>query len=353
MDTMDGHQIVARMDPRLKLLSYSFQTLLHRCPRKYQLTRLRALEDERDPLANINQNITFAFGHIVGSGIQDIMIGVSEERTIFNMYCAWHADFLDRNDKQQKSFAHAVFAVQRFIAMRESGFLDEYELVWYEGKPAIELSFLIVMPDGFKMRGSIDAILRHKETGVIVVLECKTDGDLEVQYGKYKNSSQAIGYSVILDILFPDLSGYEVLYLVYLCKKKEYEILQFPKSHTQKALFIQELLLDIEMLKMYETVGVYPMYGHSCRDFFRDCEFLQTCTLSTKYLTNKQTEADNTETNSTYKGEYTITISLLDLLQGQLSKNAINQEAREIAEEEDIKSREHLVNFDPIKDELL
>lgn len=348
---MDNTQqeLIDSMDPRLKLLSYSFQSLLHTCPRKYQLSRIRATQDESDPLVSSNQNLTFAFGHIVGSGIQDVMIGLPYDRVIFNMFLAYHADLLDRNDKQVKSFWHAVAAIDRLIFMRESGFLDEYELVYQEEKPAIELSFLIQLPDGFKMRGSVDAVLRHKESGKILVLECKTSSSTTLNGATYKNSSQALGYSVILDILFPDNSGYEVLYLVYLTKQMEYETLLFHKSHTMKALWIQELLLDVEMLKLYETTGVYPMYGHSCFDFFRECEYMQTCTLSTKLLTTPQSAADNTETNSTYTGEYTITLSLLDLISGQLDKNASIQAERD----KNVKSTEHLINYNPVEDILL
>lgn len=316
------------MDDRLKLLSYSFQSLLHSCPRKYQLSRLRATEDESDPLSKMNQNLTFAFGHIVGSGIQDVMLGLDEDKVIWNMFLAFHAELYDRNDKQAKSFWHAVQAVQRFIFMRSAGFLNDYELVYYQGKPAVELSFLINMPDGFKMRGSVDVILKHKVTGAIRVLECKTTSATQVNPNTYRNSSQAIGYSIVLDVIFPQLGNYEVLYLVYSTKTYDYELIPFSKSHTQKAMWIQELLLDVEIIKLYDKVDVWPMNGNSCLEWFRECEYLQTCTLATKHLTNEQTEADKGETNSTYTGEYTITLSLVDLISGQLDNNAREEEIR-------------------------
>lgn len=342
---MDESNPIAVMDDRLKLLSYSFQTLLHTCPRRYQLSRLRATEDEQDPLAVSNQNVTFAFGHIVGEGIQMVLEGKSETEIMLSLFLGWHADLEDRNEKQVKSFYHAVAAVQKFQSLRDNGFLDEWEVVEYDGKPAIELSFLIVFPDGFKMRGSVDAILRNKLTGEIMVLECKTSSFANLVPATYKNSSQALGYSVILDIIFPELSSYKVMYMVYLTKPMNYEILPFTKSYTQRAQWIQELLLDIEILKLYETTGVYPMYGHSCYSFFRDCEYLSVCTLATKHLTTPQTEADNSETNSTYKGEYTITLSLMDLINGQLRKN-------ERAEAVRLEHTNNGINFDE-SDELL
>ena len=320
--------VIQCMDPRLKLLSYSFLELLHTCPRKYQLTRLRATPDDEDPLAAKNQNVTFAFGHVVGDGIQDVMMGLSEEDVILRMFLGWHADLEDRNEKQVKSFYHAVAAVQQFKHIRDNGFLDDYELMEYEGKPAAELSFLIELPDGFQMRGSVDAVLRHRESGEIMVLECKTSSASSLNPANFKNSAQGIGYSIILDVIAPEVSSYKVLYLVYLTKQMCFEPLPFIKSHTQKAQWIQELLLDVEILKLYENTGVYPMYGGSCTAWFRDCEYLQVCTLSTKHIVPPRNDDVIVETNSTYKGEYSIKLTLMDVISGQLDRNALADSKR-------------------------
>lgn len=302
-------------DPRLKLMSYSSNMLLHKCPRKYQLYKLKAVEDEMNPLAATNQNLTFAFGHIVGEGIQDVMDGVSEEAVIWKMFISFHADLEDRNEKQNKSFYLAIAAIQRFISLRDNGFLDDYELLTYNGKPAKELSFRIHLPDGFKYRGSVDAVLRHKVTGQILVLECKTDSGSTIHATKYKNSAQAVGYSVVLDVVAPDVSSYDVLYLVYLTKGMSYEQLRFTKTYLQRATWIQELLLDVEVIKLYEATGVYPMRGESCMDFFRDCEYLNQCTLSTKLITSPFTEKSILDDKI-----YDVELSLDQIIEGQMNK---------------------------------
>jgi hypothetical protein len=272
-------------DPRLKLMSYSSNLLLHKCPRKYQLYKLKAVEDPEDPDAALNQNLTFAFGHIVGEGIQDVLDGMEESAVIWRMFLGFHANLEDRNEKQNKSFYLAVTAIQRFISLRANGFLDDYELLYYQGKPAKELSFRIHLPNGFKYRGSVDAVLRHKVSGKILVLECKTSSSNTLHATTYKNSSQAVGYSVVLDVIAPEVSSYEVLYLVYLTKDMAYEQLRFVKTYLQRATWIQELLLDVETIKLYEQTGIYPMRGESCMDFFRDCEYLNQCNLSTHLIT--------------------------------------------------------------------
>ena len=306
------------MDIRLKRLSYSTLLNLHACPRKFQLNRLQAPQQEDE--AN-KTNVTFAFGHIVGLGIQLAFENKSEDEILWEMFKLWDIDLLEENPKQAKSFWSGVIAVQKLLAMRESGFLDDWQLAYIEGKPCCELSFIVHLPDGFHYIGFVDAVLQNNLTGEIMVLEVKTTGMSTVNAATYRNSAQAIGYSVILDHLFPNHSSYEVLYLVYKTKAKEYDTLPFTKSYLQRALWIRELLLDIDVIQMYEAADIYPMHGESCFNFFRECEYIYTCTLSTSKLTEQITpeqEAKILEAHETYQ----IKITLDDLIQSQLRKES-------------------------------
>lgn len=304
------------MDPRLSNLSYSSLMTLHKCPRKFQLYRLNASAEDND--SDGKGNLTYAFGHVVGQGIQDVLEGKTYEQVVLTAFLGFHADLYEENTKQNKSFWTALLAIQKFIAMREEGYLHDYELVFHDGKPAVELGFRISFPDGFKFRGFVDVVLRHRETGEVVVLELKTSSSASLAAATYKNSAQAIGYSVVLDVLFPHLSSYRVIYLVYLTKSLSYEQLDFTKTYLQRALWIQELLLDIECIRMYENVGIYPMRGESCYDFFRECEYLNICTLSTSHLVQPydDTAPQKIET-------FNIELSLGDLIDSQLSKAGV------------------------------
>jgi len=300
-----------KIDYRIRQLSYSSMLTLHSCPRKFQLYRLRTTY--RAPETD-KSSITFAFGHVVGEAIQLAIEDKSESEIIWKMFLGWHTDLFAEDPKLNKSFFGAVIALKRFLALRESGFLKEYDLVYYNGKPACELSFSVIFPDGFRLRGFVDAVLRHRDTGKVIVLEVKTTGSATVNPATYKNSAQAIGYSIVLDSIFPDLSSYEVLYLIYHTKTGEYLPLPFQKTYLQRALWIRELLLDIETIKMYEEAEVYPMHGESCYSFFRECEYLNVCQLSTEYLT-KPCTADQEDSTA-----YQITLTLDDLLTTQLAK---------------------------------
>lgn len=304
------------MDKRLLNLSYSSRLELHSCPRRFQLSKLNATPDQEE---SQGASLTFAFGHVVGIGIQLCFEGKTLEQTIWQVFLFWKPDLAVENTKQNKSFWLAIAAIQQFYSLRSQGFLDDWELVYHDGKPACELSFRIHLPNGFKYRGFVDVVLRNKKTGKIMVLEVKTSSATNLNAAQYKNSAQAVGYSVVLDNIFPDLSAYEVLYLVYTSKSMKYESLPFTKSYLQRALWIQELLLDCEIINMYESTGVYPMHGESCYDYYSECEFIQTCTLSTARLTRAMTPEEEIAFDAK-EAEYQINVTVEDLIRAQLDK---------------------------------
>jgi hypothetical protein len=299
-----------KIDYRIRQLSYSSLLTLHSCPRKYQLYKLRT--QNKLPESQ-KQTVTFAYGHVVGEAIQLALAGATEAQVILSIFLGWHTDLLAEDEKAKKSIWSAIIAAQRFISIRSTALAD-YELVYHDGKPACELSFVINFPDGFRYRGHVDAVLRHKITSRIMVLECKTTGSRTLNPATYKNSAQAIGYSIVLDFLFSDLSSYDVLYLIYQTHSQEYVCWPFEKTYLQRALWIRELLLDVETIKMYEESGVYPMRGESCFSFMRECEYINSCTMSTEHLARQGTPDDFDNT------EYQVTLGLADLLETQLGK---------------------------------
>lgn len=267
-----------------------------------------------------SSSVTFAFGHVVGLGIQEYLTHKNLEKTIFACFLMWEPDLLADNPKQNKSFWLAIGAVERFISSYNAGFLGEYDLAYYNGKPATELSFLIHFPDGYTYKGYVDAVLVHKTTGEVVVLEVKTTSAYSVNGATYKNSAQAIGYSIVLDALFPNLSAYTVNYLVYKTKSMEYDVLPFTKSYLDRALWIRQLLLDIDVINMYEEAGIYPMRGESCNEFFRECEYFGICSLATESLVSELNAEDTAKIKQRLDTEFQITLTLNDLITSQLSK---------------------------------
>ena len=309
------------IDPRVKLLSHSSRSLLNKCARKYQLYRLSSEQQEGDPIKTAESLVTFAYGKAVGVGVQSTLEDKTEDQILMDVFLEWDTDLLAETPRQKKSFWLAVFATQKFMDMRFGGYLEDYELVYYDGKPAVELAFQITLPEGYKYRGFVDAVLRHKKTGEIVVLECKTSSGT-AQSAQYKNSGQALGYSVVLDILFPKLSSYSVLYFVYESVSMSYKELVFPKSLLQRALWLQELLIDTQIINLYESYGTYPMQGGSCFDFFKPCEYLGLCTLTTSRLTKPLTQAVLDKIKED-EAKYTFKLDFYDLVDAQIAKGEL------------------------------
>lgn len=308
------------IDPRLKLLSHSSRLLLHKCPRKYELYRLNS-KSEEDQSKKEESSVTFAFGHAVGIGIQSTLECKSYEQIVLDTFLGWDADLLAQTPRQVKSFWLAMHAVQKLQALKQDGYLEEYDLVYYNGQPAVELSFIIHLPGGFKYRGFVDAVLRHKITGEILVLEVKTSSG-RAEAAQYKNSGQAVGYSVILDIMFPELSSYRVLYLVYETKTFAYQQLEFKKSLFQRALWLQELLIDCKAIEMYASFETYPMHGETCYDFFKECEYLNYCTMSNSVLVTPLSQ-QWIDTEAKANESFHFQVQFMELVEKQIEKGDV------------------------------
>lgn len=303
------------IDPRLKRMSYSSDLLLHSCPRKYELYKLQSLEVGED---SEEDSVTFSFGHLVGEGIQLILQNLPLEKVIWTLFIKWPHHLFLEDDKRQKSFFYGIFAIKKFLDLYQQGFFYEYELIYVDEKPATELSFIVYFPDGFVDRGFVDAVLRHKPTGKITVLEVKTTSQ-RTNAAMYKNSSQAIRYSIVLDHLFHDITAYDVMYLVYETKDQNYVPLKFSKSYLQRAQWIQSKLHDIEAIKRYAESGVFPMYGESCFSYFRECKYLGICEMSTEHLTQKLTEQD-IDIMKKEEETFQIKVTLQELIESQLRR---------------------------------
>jgi hypothetical protein len=314
------------LDYRLRNLSYSASLKLHACPRKFQLDRLNSKGEDED-LTGMRA-VTFAFGHAVGDGIQALVKGTPLDEVLFDTFVKWPVDLFVTDTVKKKDLYYAMAAIVAFESTytAQSSDLSEYDLYYYtdsEGieHPALELAFVIELPDGFLYRGKADVVLAHKETRELLVLEVKTDGSREVNPAKYKNSAQALGYSVVLDAIAPNYSSYTVMYVVYATIGMGFQYFDFLKTRYMRASWITQIVLDVEAIKMYEQVDSYPMYGESCFDWNRTCAYYNLCTLSTENLIKPLTEKGLLNLVEKNK-EYYIRLTLADLIDSQLDSVA-------------------------------
>lgn len=275
--------------------SYSKLGGLHKCPRFYELEEYEANNPAAVKPADLEVNLDFAFGHAVGAGIQTYAATNSLVAAQFAAFLAWKAPWdAEKLDKREqptgKSLAWAELAVEKFgIFMARE--LSDFEVVRLpNGKPATELSFAVDMENGFWHFGHIDTVLRNKVSGKLAVWEGKTTGFENVDEAVYANSTQALGYSVIVDALAPLLgvteTDYEVLYIVYSSKTRDFQLLPFGKTRAQRAEWLQDLLLDHANIAQYRKLSFFPKRGESCYNYgFRQtCKWYGNCTMKNSSL---------------------------------------------------------------------
>lgn len=275
--------------------TYSMLGLLHSCPRKFELEKYKA----NSPSAEIDTgtvNLDFAFGHAVGAGIQTYAATGNLTAALLATWLSWRAPYdAEKTDKRGnpsgKSLTWACYAVEKFsyFWQRELGDWEVVRLV--NGKKAVELEFAVDFQNGYFHFGHIDVVLQHKQTKQLAVWEGKTTGFEDVDEALYANSSQALGYSVVVDAIAKQLdhadgADYEVLYIVYSSSLREFQLLPFGKSRAQRAEWMQDILLDHSNIAAYQKLNFFPKRGEACYDgrWRSRCPWFGTCTLQTSSI---------------------------------------------------------------------
>ena len=308
--------------PNLKKLSESSRRLFHSCPRRYQLYRLfqGIRQDDGDE--------HLSFGSAVGAGSQSLLVDSDDmDAAIWDTFLAYSGDITDEYaNRIKKTFWHAVIAVQKFYEFRHSA-LQDWEVLRYgpDNKPAIELGYTIDCGDGFVDRGLLDALLINKRNNHLMVYEGKTTTYNKIDEAAYKNSGQALGYSIIVDGIAKqlgiplDVDNYDVFYGVFKSSGQEWEAFRFPKNNTQRAMWIKQLFRDIQHLAEYAQDDYFPRYGESCYAFFRPCPYVDICNMSDKAL--GIANLDKIAVVDDEPEKYPFKFTLDELIQVQLEKH--------------------------------
>lgn len=255
-------------------LSYSALEELHTCERKFQLNRLLVGEHEREESPHLS------FGSSYGTGVQSYLQHQDKELALYH---AWLAYWPEAED-DKKSIARCLVLLENAFHSLDN-LLMEYELVYFEDKPATELSFRLNIDETFYFVGYVDIVLKHRFSGQYVIGEVKTTGLSILDVSPlYKNSGQALGYSIILDqIVGEEQSDYEVLYLACQLGRSfpdsKLHILPFKKNLLDRFNWFLTLGLDVKHLHEMHELGVYPKRGGSCLSYMRPCFHFGTCNL--------------------------------------------------------------------------
>lgn len=303
------------IDSRLKLLSNSSCGLLHSCPRKYQLQK-RWRENTKE------ETVDTSYGKMFGEGIQRLLIGDGIEKATVYAITQWNMDIEDC--KRRKTFWGCIEAIKDFYMFAGRYLLTEYEVVYFKGKPSNELSFCIDLGDGFYYRGYMDIVLRHRDSGRIVVVDVKTTNMKYSSPAKFQHSPQAIGYSVVLDHIAPDANSYDVMYFEYSAEVNKYFEHIFTVDYLQRAEWIKDIMLDRELITLYANYDSWPKHGgYNCESYGRPCYFMDYCTMNTNGLLGNPINMDALEYEQIISEgsiSYDFHMTIGDLIAAQLSE---------------------------------
>lgn len=256
-------------------LSHSAREVLHTCERKFQLERLLKGHDDRET------SPYFSRGHAWGAGIQTYLATGDFNLALFN---AWLAYF------PEEEFYPKVFqsrVINDLICIKDTldDIRNEYRVAIFNDKPAIELSMRLNINEDYYYVMYVDAVLQHLETGRFGTLELKrTSSNLTDITPLYKNSDQALGYSIGLDqIAGEELTEYDCIYLVGQDTKDslipKFHKLTFPKTLYDRLNWFIALGLDVQHLEEMKKINIYPKRGDSCIRFNKVCPHFGICNI--------------------------------------------------------------------------
>lgn len=254
-------------------LSYSTMNTLDTCERMYQLDHVL------DNGAPREESEHFSFGHGFGEGVAHYLVNQDKDAALLT---AWLA-YWPQVETEKKNQAKCINALNvAFSALDD--ILQDYEVVEFEGKAAVELNFRLNIDKTYYYAGHIDVVLKHRWSGQYFIFEVKTTGlalhDIDPLY---KNSGQALGYSIALDrIVGQKLSSYGVVYFVAQLGK-DYnpvmKVLAYEKTLLDRLNWFMTLGLDVERLHRMADLNVYPKRGGSCLNYMRPCRHFGICGL--------------------------------------------------------------------------
>ena len=253
-------------------LSHSTISLFNSCERKFQHRKVLSSPTEYDPSAALIN------GSAVDAGYAKFLETRSVDRALIETWLSYYPVIEDN----VRSITKACLAVEQLIDLTPSN----WALASLKDKPATQLSFRINCNKDYYYVGYVDALCVDNVTGELIPVEVKTTsmyGDIE---GLYKNSTQALVYSLIIAAhvgKIPEELVYNYMVAVMPRAKGKVptaEMVTYYKTKQDVLEWLITLKLDMERMDNLKELGFYPKRD-SCNAWGRQCEFMGVCDITT------------------------------------------------------------------------
>lgn len=272
-------------------VSYSSLNTAESCLRKFEFNKLyprKKRDSEEQYAADV--------GKALHKAVQDWMIHGDEDRALWILMREFPYMWEYNQTRDDRSLEACVATLEEIL---DSVDMTEWELVsirlepseeFPEGQivPAIEVPFEIrlnglTLADGrpFVYTGWIDAILRHKGTGLIRTWDIKTNrSTLKDSTAKYKFDSQQIPYGIIVEHLQGNsIDEFEVYYLDCFIDLVEPRVTPYPfmKIHEDLQEWMMNTLLKVNRIQRSFQMDYFPRTDGGCMAWNKPCYFLDVC----------------------------------------------------------------------------
>ena len=307
-------------------LSHSIRESFHKCPRYYQIT-----VENNHGRTSARKSLIFAFGHSVAAGVQSLVSGKTLEESIMHALAAYDIDDLFE-DYRGRNFGKVILALQLFE--RQVKFLSDWEVAWFidadgNKRSGVEFDFLIELTNDGTYQGHIDVVMYNRELNQFMILELKTAATYYET--TYRNSTQALGYSLVLDYILDAMkeslqldaeaiasakSMNQVLYYIFDIGEEAWVDLNLRQTSLAKSDFLLDVDTDVMLIKHYRTIKLFPKRGSNCRKYNSECEFFTTCDFNSLVYEQAPKSKSQFETNA----KPAIHIKLEELIQQQMER---------------------------------
>jgi len=290
-------------------LSHSSQDLLITCERLFQIERL--LVGQR----NIYEAAHFSRGHAFGKGVQVYLLTGDIDKAVYQAWLSYWPEIEDYPKTTLHRTLHALMCAQKSL----DEIREKYEVVSFNGLPAVELGVKLNIDEIYYHVGFIDLVLKNRETGLYVILEIKYTGSWLDVDGMFMNSGQGIGYSIALDAIVGNkLSEYGVLY--FICQDSDakpqyirFHIKEWEKTLKDRLKWFITLGLDVKRIQEMRELNHFPQRARSCIRFNRNCQHFGTCGLTAG-------ERERDDEIDPHENRYQFTYNLEDVIKEHLER---------------------------------
>lgn len=267
------------LDRKPLRLSYSSNSLVETCARKFQLTKDKNLTEWDLPRDSRENNQHLDFGSAIGIGTAEYIVSNNLEKAIW-------AALTNFNYADETATKNAISLVSCLQTLHATWDPDKWEVATYHGKPAVELSFKVILDEATQdyYCGYVDLVLTHRESGLSVVLEVKSTGLKIVDLAPlYQNSAQGLGYSVVLDPITGGSLAWQTLYLAYQFKSNNIiptlHVFPFKKTLRDRLEWLLDLRILYERILSHVSLSYWPKRSSGCVFYSKPCPLFGVCDL--------------------------------------------------------------------------